>query len=94
MDIRRVRIQIRGKVQGVFFRQSALEEATRLGLSGWVRNRRGGEVEALAEGPSEALEAFISWCHRGPPAADVDAVDVEDLPDRQPLDPFHVERTA
>lgn len=94
MDTRRVRIQIRGKVQGVFFRQSAVDEATRLGLRGWVRNRRDGQVEALCEGPSDAIEAFIAWCHRGPPAADVDAVDVEDLPERPPLERFHMEPTA
>ncbi len=71
MDTQRVTLRIRGKVQGVFFRESTRIEATRLGLTGWVRNRADGSVEAVAEGAAAALEEFIRWCHRGPPAARV-----------------------
>ena len=67
----RVHLLVSGKVQGVFYRQSTLEEATRLGLAGWVRNLPDGRVEAVAEGPREALDALLAWCRRGPPAAHV-----------------------
>lgn len=91
METRRVRLLIRGKVQGVFFRQSALARATELHLRGWVRNLPGGEVEALAEGAPDAVEFFIRWCHGGPPGARVDEVDVETVEAQGPLAPFHVE---
>jgi acylphosphatase len=94
MQTRRVRILIQGKVQGVFYRQSALAKATALGLTGWVRNLGSGEVEALAEGPPETVDAFLQWCEEGPPSASVEKVDVEDAPDDGPLAAFHVERTA
>ena len=58
-------------MQGVFYRASARSRAMELGLSGWVRNRPDGAVEAVAEGPREALEAFVAWCGQGPPAASV-----------------------
>jgi acylphosphatase len=73
----RARILVSGQVQGVFFRQSAVDEARRLGVAGFVRNLADGRVEAEAEGERAAVEALIRWCHRGPPGARVDAVDVE-----------------
>jgi acylphosphatase len=73
----RARILVSGGVQGVFFRQSTVDEARRLGLAGFVRNLADGRVEAEAEGERAAVEALIRWCHRGPPAARVDAVEVE-----------------
>lgn len=94
MQSRRVRIHIRGRVQGVFFRQSALAKATGLGLLGWVRNRQSGEVEALAEGAPDQVDAFIAWCHQGPPSASVESVQVEDVRDHATLAPFHVEPTG
>jgi acylphosphatase len=75
---RRVTLRIRGHVQGVWFRESARQEAERLGVCGWIRNMREGDVEATAEGPVDAVEAFVRWCHRGPPAARVSAVDRAD----------------
>ena len=74
---RRVRLRISGKVQGVYYRSSASEEARVLGLCGFVRNLPTGEVELIAEGPSAALDALIAWCKVGPPAAEVAAVDVQ-----------------
>lgn len=65
---------ISGRVQGVCYRASALEQARRLGLAGWVRNRSDGRVEALAEGSPEALEAFEHWLHQGPSMANVTEV--------------------
>lgn len=70
------RLLIHGKVQGVYYRASAQVEAQRLDLSGWVRNRRSGSVEALVCGPVPRVEAFIEWAHEGSPAARVDHVEI------------------
>ncbi|MEO0593314.1 MAG: acylphosphatase [Myxococcota bacterium] len=73
-QLERVSIFITGRVQGVFFRASALERAQSLNLLGWVRNLPDGAVEVVAEGPRYALEQFVEWCNQGPPAAEVDDV--------------------
>jgi acylphosphatase len=88
----RARIRVSGLVQGVWFRQSAADEAARLGVSGSVRNRPDGSVEAVAEGAGEAVQARVRWCHRGPPAARVEAVEVEWETARGEDGPFRVER--
>jgi acylphosphatase len=62
---------ITGRVQGVGFRDALCGEAERRGLTGWVRNRRDGSVEAVLQGPVDAVEAAIAWARRGPPAARV-----------------------
>ncbi|HZR09049.1 MAG TPA: acylphosphatase [Myxococcales bacterium] len=67
---------ISGRVQGVFYRGSAQQEAMRLGLVGEVRNLPDGCVEVIAEGPRERVEEFIAWCRRGPPSAEVEDVRV------------------
>ena len=67
---------ISGKVQGVWYRASTQQKAQALGLCGWVRNLTDGRVEALTEGPADALDALIAWAHDGPPAARVEAVTV------------------
>ncbi len=72
----RAHLRVVGRVQGVYFRVSAVRIATSLGLRGWVRNRVGGDVEAVVEGGDEPIARFIDWCHRGPPLADVSEVDV------------------
>jgi len=72
----RAHIWVSGKVQGVWYRASTVEEARRLGLTGWVRNLPDGRVEVVAQGPREALEELIAWCHQGPPLAVVDEVKV------------------
>jgi acylphosphatase len=74
MDNLRVRLNIEGRVQGVWFRDSTRRRATELGVTGWVRNRPGGSVEVLAEGSEEAVKRLIAWCHDGPSAARVDRV--------------------
>lgn len=78
----RVRIVVRGRVQGVWFRGSARDEARRLGLVGWARNRADGSVEILAEGAPAAVERLVAWCHEGPPLARVRSVErtVEPIP--------------
>jgi acylphosphatase len=70
----RVHLVITGRVQGVFFRESTRHKADSLGLTGWVRNRPDGTVEAVAEGPEKDVRALVAWCHHGPPAARVDRV--------------------
>jgi len=67
-------LRISGRVQGVGYRWSLCAEAERLGLSGWVRNRRDGSVEALLSGPIEAVDALTLWAQRGPAMARVDSV--------------------
>lgn len=70
------RLLVHGVVQGVGFRYAMQREAIRLGLVGWVRNRRDGTVEAVVSGPESAVQAIIAWAHRGPPAARVESVAV------------------
>lgn len=65
---------IRGRVQGVGFRDAMRWEAERLGVTGWVRNRRDGTVEAVVAGSAAALAEIVQWAHRGPPAAKVTEV--------------------
>lgn len=72
-----VYIRIYGQVQGVFFRASAKDEADRLGLVGWVRNRQDGSVEVMAQGPKVILKKFVAWCKKGPPMAEVAKVEVD-----------------
>jgi acylphosphatase len=69
-------LHIYGIVQGVGFRYHFSDEAQRLGVTGWVRNRRGGSVEAVIEGTAEAVEALIAWARAGPAAAQVERVEV------------------
>ncbi len=73
----RVRILVSGLVQGVAFRASTVDEARRLGVAGWVRNLPAGSVEIEAEGGRGPVEALVAWCRHGPPAARVEAVQVE-----------------
>jgi len=75
-----VRLRVRGRVQGVFFRDWTIEAARALGLTGWVRNRTDGSVEILANGPANAIETFVEQCRQGPPAARVDSIEREDEP--------------
>ena len=77
---RRIEIIITGVVQGVWFRKSALEEAQKLGLTGWVRNAANGSVIAQAEGPANKVEQFVTWCYRGSENAVVTGVETKNIP--------------
>ena len=72
------RLTVHGRVQGVFYRGWTVETARALGLNGWVRNLRTGEVEILACGEPDAVKTLIDRCRSGPPAASVTHIDVEE----------------
>ena len=72
----RAHVFIRGKVQGVYFRQNTKQAATRRGVTGWVRNLPDGRVEAIFEGYNVDVNEVIEWCHVGPAKAKVEDVDV------------------
>jgi len=90
---RRLHAVVAGRVQGVGYRGTTIDEARRLGLAGWVRNRADGKVEVLAEGAEAKLNLFLAYLHRGPWGAYVSSV-VVDWDDVQgaPM-PFQVKRT-
>jgi len=73
---KRAHVYISGRVQGVAFRWNTLHLAQQLGLTGWVRNLWDGRVEAVFEGPAEAVEQAVRWCHRGERPARVEDVRV------------------
>jgi len=77
-------VRIRGKVQGVWYRTWTMEEASRRGLRGWVRNRRDGSVEALFAGDLRVIEAMIEICRVGPPLARIDSIYSEATADEPP----------
>lgn len=76
--VRRIHAIISGRVQGVFYRASTMDEAIRLGLTGWVKNLADGSVELVAEGPSNSIDALISWCRKGPPHARVTNIEIDE----------------
>ncbi|MBW8329967.1 MAG: acylphosphatase [Thiobacillus sp.] len=71
-------LRIHGRVQGVWFRESMRMEAERLNVAGWVRNSPDGSVEAVIQGPDEAIDSLIAWARRGPPMARVERIDLSD----------------
>ena len=76
--MRRVRVFVSGRVQGVFFRQRTIRLARSLECAGWVMNRPDGRLEAVFEGSEEAVERMVAWCHEGPERAIVEGVEVVD----------------
>ena len=76
-DLTCLRFRIEGHVQAVGYRNFVMSEARKLGLDGWVRNRADGTVEALAAGPTKAIEEFFVSCSRGPSGSRVDNVQME-----------------
>ena len=88
----RATILVSGKVQGVFFRVSAMGEAQRLGLVGTVQNLPDGLVEAVVEGSEEHLDEFAAWCRQGPPGARIEDVFVRKGPAKGEFRTFTIER--
>jgi len=78
MAMARRHVVVRGRVQGVWFRESARRRATELGVGGWVRNMPDGGVEAELEGEAEAVAVLVDWFGHGPSGARVEALEVED----------------
>jgi acylphosphatase len=76
-DSSRARVVISGRVQGVNFRWHTQRKAQELGLTGWVRNRGDGRVEAVFEGGHQAVESMVTWCQIGSPSAQVDGVEAD-----------------
>jgi acylphosphatase len=77
MDQVRARVFISGRVQGVNFRVATRDEARQARVTGWVRNLNDGRVEAVFEGSNAAVRRMVSWCYSGPPAAEVDKVEIK-----------------
>lgn len=71
-----VSIQVSGKVQGVYFRKYAKEEADRTGIKGFVRNQPDGSVYIEAEGSADQLKQFVEWCYKGSPLSKVEKVEI------------------
>ena len=86
----RVHVLISGQVHGVWFRASTCDKAEQLGLTGWVRNTSDGKVEAVFEGDDNQVKEMITWCHRGPPLAEVTHVDVKQEPPSNSFDEFSI----
>jgi len=76
-ETQKVLLRIRGRVQGVCYRAWAIDEATRRGLTGWIRNRQDGTVEVLISGSEDAITGMIDVCKQGPPVADVTEIEVQ-----------------
>jgi acylphosphatase len=87
-------LRITGRVQGVGYRWNMARQAKALGLSGWVRNRLNGSVEALASGPTDAVQTLIDWARRGPELARVDGVVVTEVEGGEVLDGFEQRETV
>ena len=90
--VEHTRIRVSGRVQGVYFRASAVQTAQTLGATGWVRNAADGSVEIIAEGTKQQLEALILWCRQGPAGARVDRVEIEWLSQIHGFRSFDIKR--
>lgn len=86
-------LMILGRVQGVFYRNWTVETARSLGLTGWVRNRMDGSVEALVQGEADAVDRFVTLAQDGPPVAKVARIEATDVP-REALGGFEKRPTA
>lgn len=72
----RAHVFVSGRVQGVYYRATTRDMARECGIDGWVSNLNDGRVEAVFEGPREAVDEMVEWCHEGSPRARVEDVEV------------------
>jgi len=93
-DRARAHVKMSGRVQGVGFRYATFDEARARGLAGWVRNLDSGDVEAVFEGPRDAVEAMLRWCQEGPPGSFVHQVHVDRDEPPENLTDFQIRRTG
>ena len=84
------KVIISGKVQGVFYRLETQKAARQAGVAGYVKNLADGSVEAVFQGPPEAVDQMVAWCHQGPPAARVDQVIDDVAPSQTDFKDFEV----
>lgn len=85
-------INVKGIVQGVYFRASTLKKAQELGVKGWVRNEADGSVSIEAQGDKDKIDRFIEWLHQGPDRARVDEVNVKWQENTPAFDDFKILR--
>ena len=88
-DRTRAHVYVSGRVQGVYYRATTRDTARETGVDGWVRNLDDGRVEAVFEGPADAVRETVAWCETGSTAADVDDVDAT-YEEPEGLDGFEV----
>lgn len=91
--MRRVRVTVSGRVQGVNFRWATHQKAIEVGVSGWVRNLPNRDVEAEFQGEEIQVEEMLNYVKKGPPAAHVIGTTTEELPPYEGLDGFEVRAT-
>jgi acylphosphatase len=89
---RRVRFRVKGQVQGVAYRASAVDAAVREGVVGWVRNLPTGDVEGVAQGEASAVDGFLAWAAKGPVGARVDRLTTDDEEIENDLTRFEIRR--
>lgn len=75
-DTARAHLIVSGHVQGVYYRSTSAEKGLALGLTGWAKNLPNSTVEIVAEGDQDQIAELIKWCHKGPPSARVEGVDI------------------
>jgi acylphosphatase len=88
--LKRVRVIVSGRVQGVWYRASTCDRAAELGVNGYVRNLPNGDVEFIAEGEEDRVNELIEWARRGPEGARVDKVEAERLPGDRDFNDFRI----
>jgi acylphosphatase len=89
----RIHVIVAGRVQGVGFRYATVDAASRIGVSGWVRNTRDGRVEIVAEGSRVQVEELVDWCRRGPAFARVTEVEWSEVTTDEELRGFEIRTT-
>lgn len=87
-----VGVLVKGKVQGVYYRQSTREQAMKIGVTGFVQNLKDGDVYLVAQGTEDQLQKLFIWCKRGPLLARVDSISQERLSDQPEYTSFEIRK--